>query len=254
MNKSSGKKTIKQIVKKLPKIQPILEERNSLRVYKHKLEQKVGKLEAKVRELEDYIVNPTPAHPPTNPLNYIPKNIKKTGQAYRSFINSQIYEDEYPTVKGVPKNGEFLQIGLGRYDDGKFGPNWTAVDLFDPSPAVDFNYDVQDLPDDWENKFNLIICNAIFEHIPYPQKATDELYKVLKPGGYLYVELPFWQKYHTGGDSTNGEEYGFGGDYWRATVEGLRVWMSEFEEVSCGWGNEGVVYFFGKKPKSSNKK
>jgi SAM-dependent methyltransferase len=209
-----------------------------------------GQLEAKVRELQNAIVNPKEPHPPTNPKGFVPSKIKKNGQDYRMYLSSQIYrEHTTPNVKGLPKDGEYLQIGLGREGDGKFGPRWVVVDLFDPSSVVDYNYDVQDLPKDWSGRFDLTVCNAIFEHIPYPQKATDELHRVLKPGGFIYVELPFLQQYHTGGDSLVGKKYNFGGDYWRATVEGLRIWMHEFDEISCGWANEGVVYFFGQKPK-----
>jgi SAM-dependent methyltransferase len=223
---------------------------NNLKTDKGILQLEKGQLEAEIRELKDQIVNPKPPHPPTNPIGFVPKSVKKTGQAYREFFAGRIYGSTTPKIKGLPnrKDNEYLQIGLGRYGDGRFGPRWIVVDLYDPSPAVDFNYDVQDLPKGWSGRFDLTQCNAIFEHIPYPQKAVNELYRVLKPGGFIYVELPFLQQYHTGGDSTIGKKYHFGGDYWRATVEGLRVWMAEFDEISCGWGNEGVVYFFGRKP------
>jgi SAM-dependent methyltransferase len=242
----------KRLLLKSRHINALITELNSLRTDKGILQLEKGQLEAKIRELQDQIINPLAPHPPTNPTGYIPKNIKKTGQDYRMFLTKQIYSGTTtPKIKGLPKNYECLQIGLGREGDGKFGPSWVVVDLFDPSPLVDYHYDVQDLPTDWAKRFDLVLCNAILEHIPYPQKAIDELYRVLKPGGYVYAELPFWQHYHTGGDSTIGEEYGFGGDFWRATVEGMRVWMTEFDEITCGWANEGVVYFFGKKPASA---
>ena len=223
-----------------------------MQLEKGQLEAELRELQGQLRELHERIVNPQEPHPPTNPIGHVPQSVKATGQAYREFLAAQIYGGQVPAIEGFPTVNECLQIGLGRYGDGKFGPTWVAVDLYDPSPAVDHHYDVQDLPSEWAGRFDLVQCNAILEHIHHPQKAIDELHRVLKPGGYLYAELPFWQPYHTGGDSTVGEKYGFGGDFWRATVEGMRVWMVAFEEISCGWGNEGVVYFFGRKPVVSN--
>lgn len=244
----------RRVVKKVPLVGRLVSLNKNLRTDIGILQLEKGQLQARINELQDLIVNPRAPHPPTNPVGYIPKNVKKDGQAYRMFLTRQIYfGTKYPKITGLPKKNKCLQIGLGRNGDGKFGPNWTVVDLFDPSPVVDFNYDVQDLPRDWSGNFDLVLCNAILEHIPYPQKAIDELHRVLKPGGFAYVELPFWQQYHTGGDSTVGEKYNFGGDFWRATVEGLRVWMHEFDEISCGWANEGVVYFFGRKPVKAKK-
>jgi SAM-dependent methyltransferase len=248
-----GRHVAKKLLARTPIIKERITELHNLRTDVGVLQLEKGQLEAKIRQLQEHLVNPKGPHPPTNPIGHVPKSVKRTGQAYREFFAEQIYGSKVPQIKGFPKNNECLQIGLGRYGDGKFGPTWVAVDLYDPSPAVDFNYDVQDLPKDWTGRFDLTQCNAIFEHIPYPQKAIDELYRVLKAGGYIYAELPFWQQYHTGGDSTVGKKYGFGGDFWRATVEGMRVWMAEFEEISCGWGNEGVVYFFGRKPAAAKK-
>lgn len=245
------KQIVKRVARSTPLVGRLLANNKRLKKDVGVLQLEKGQLEAEMRRLQDSIVNPPAPHRPTNPIGYIPKNVRKNGQAYREYLTDQIYlGTTVPKLKGLPKNSRCLQIGLGRHGDGKFGPGWTVVDLFDPSPAVDYNYDVQDLPSDWSGRFDLVLCNAILEHIPYPQKAINELHRVLKPGGFAYVELPFWQRYHTGGDSTIGKKYGFGGDYWRATVEGLRVWMAEFDEISCGWANEGVVYFFGRKPRT----
>lgn len=38
--------------------------------------------------------------------------------------------------------------------------------------------------------FDLIICNHVLEHIPDDKKAMDELYRVMKKGGYGYFQVP----------------------------------------------------------------
>ena len=42
-----------------------------------------------------------------------------------------------------------------------------------------------------ENKFDAIICNHVLEHIPDDHKAMTELYRVLNPGGWAILQVPF---------------------------------------------------------------
>jgi ubiquinone/menaquinone biosynthesis C-methylase UbiE len=44
------------------------------------------------------------------------------------------------------------------------------------------------LPD---NSFDLIICYHILEHIPDDRKSMTELFRVLKPGGNIFIQTPF---------------------------------------------------------------
>jgi len=41
-----------------------------------------------------------------------------------------------------------------------------------------------------------ILCNAVLEHVPYPQAAVNEMYRVLKSGGIVLVGVPFIYPYH----------------------------------------------------------
>ena len=46
-----------------------------------------------------------------------------------------------------------------------------------------------------DNSFDVVISSEVIEHTPDPFKATQELIRVLKPGGYLCVTAPnrsFW--------------------------------------------------------------
>jgi len=108
-----------------------------LQLEKGQLEAELRELQGQLRELHERIVNPQEPHPPTNPIGHVPQSVKATGQAYREFLAAQIYGGQVPAIEGFPTVNECLQIGLGRYGDGKFGPTWVAVDLYDPSPAVD---------------------------------------------------------------------------------------------------------------------
>lgn len=49
--------------------------------------------------------------------------------------------------------------------------------------------DITDLPFD-DNRFDLIICNHVLEHIPNDQQAMSELSRVLKPNGTCLITVP----------------------------------------------------------------
>lgn len=42
-----------------------------------------------------------------------------------------------------------------------------------------------------ENNFDAIICNHVLEHIPDDHKAMKELFRVLNPGGWAILQVPF---------------------------------------------------------------
>ncbi len=132
-----------------------------------------------------------------------------------------------------------LQIGV--MHNAKFADHWVAADLYDTNPLIDYNYDVHDLKFA-EGSFDIVVCRAVLEHVPWPQKAVDELYRVLAPAGLIYITLPWVQPFHQ-----------MPMDYWRATPDGLRVWMSKFEEIRCGhYAHEKSaiytsVFFYGRK-------
>ncbi len=49
--------------------------------------------------------------------------------------------------------------------------------------------DIRNLPDD-DGAWNLITCSHVIEHVPDPDRARDELVRVLSPGGWLFMVVP----------------------------------------------------------------
>jgi ubiquinone/menaquinone biosynthesis C-methylase UbiE len=47
--------------------------------------------------------------------------------------------------------------------------------------------DICDLPFE-DNQYDVILCNHVLEHIPDDTKAMQELYRVLKPGGWPFYK------------------------------------------------------------------
>ncbi|WP_418638295.1 class I SAM-dependent methyltransferase [Winogradskyella sp.] len=64
---------------------------------------------------------------------------------------------------------------------------YTTTDLL--SPIADVKADICDLPFE-DNSYDVILCNHVLEHIPDDTKAMQELYRVMKPGGYGVFQIP----------------------------------------------------------------
>ena len=60
-------------------------------------------------------------------------------------------------------------------------------------------------------EFDSILCNAVLEHVEAPEPVIREMVRVLRPGGYLVVAIPFLQPFHS-----------CPGDFRRCTREGMR--------------------------------
>jgi glycosyltransferase involved in cell wall biosynthesis len=85
---------------------------------------------------------------------------------------------------------------------------------------------IHEIPVD-DDHFDSVFCNAVLEHVANPTEVVEEIYRVLKPGGYLYLCIPFLQPEHL--DPT---------DFQRYTKDGLRKLVTDqgFEVVKV----EGV--------------
>lgn len=112
-----------------------------------------------------------------------------------------------------------IQVGAR---GSKIGCDWKAIDLFDKSPLIDENVDLHDIPYA-DCSVDCYVCNAVLEHLYEPQLAIFEMYRTLKVGGFVWVEVPFNQFYHA-----------HPSDFRRWTVEGLSWEMRRFEKHGAG--------------------
>jgi hypothetical protein len=74
---------------------------------------------------------------------------------------------------------------------------WSFIDpeyaIFNPEYGDPF---IEDLPAAHAGKFNLIIMVSVLEHVANPYRASDAIFALLKPGGYLFNSTPFLFPYH----------------------------------------------------------
>jgi len=95
--------------------------------------------------------------------------------------------------------GQVLNAGAGWRDvshlvDGDLinqditwpGDERTNIDIRSPLHKIPLESDY----------FDAILCIAVLEHVENPEEVVPELYRVLKPGGHLILEVPFLQPEH----------------------------------------------------------
>jgi SAM-dependent methyltransferase len=80
-------------------------------------------------------------------------------------------------------------------------------------------------------KFDIILANQVWEHVDRPYAATKSVYRMLRPGGWFWVAVPFFIPYHA-----------IPVDCSRWTARGLKNLLIEagFQEDairSAQWGN-----------------
>jgi SAM-dependent methyltransferase len=74
-----------------------------------------------------------------------------------------------------------------------------------------------------DGTFDYVWCNAVLEHVRKPWIVSDEIVRVLKPGGVAVIQVPFLENVH-----------GWPDDYYRFTPNGLRTLFEDLDEVAAG--------------------
>lgn len=123
------------------------------------------------------------------------------------------HEPRLPAPEGL----KLLVGGAGR----QTRPGFLNLDLVSV-PGVDVVADVERLPFR-ESSIAAIECDAVLEHVRRPSNAILEFSRVLCPGGYMHVVVPFCHPFHE-----------YPADYQRWTIDGLRELLNEFEMVDIG--------------------
>jgi len=114
-----------------------------------------------------------------------------------NIINKKILDvgsyDVNGTMKPIFKKGQY--IGL----DMEEGPN---VDIVGVSHNIPFEKD----------EFDIVISSSCFEHDDMFWISFQEMCRVLKPGGYMYIQAP-----------SNGPYHGWPGDNWRFYIDSWKA-------------------------------
>lgn len=131
------------------------------------------------------------------------------------------YSNRVLEIINQHKKGIVLDFGCGNIDDNLVFDNVIGLDV-----ACYKNTDMivsTDVLPFFDNTFDAIVSQATFEHIRKPWLVADELYRILKPTGHLYVETAFMQPYH--GDPSH---------YFNMTKNGFKEIFEKFKIQKLG--------------------
>ena len=143
------------------------------------------------------------------------------------------YKPPYVAVdifNGLPASPLIFDIGSkNAYADAASlarlpeGAQVKCIDLF-PGPGVDIVADAHDLHMIPDGTADMVMSANTLEHVKFPQQVVAEMYRILKPGGRIYISVPFVFPYHADPD-----------DFYRFTPQGLRLLCKDFEEIEIGF-------------------
>jgi SAM-dependent methyltransferase len=69
------------------------------------------------------------------------------------------------------------------------GDGYITADI--ESPLAKVKMDIHSIPFD-ENQFDVVLCNHVLEHVNDDIQAMREIHRVLKPGGFAILQVPFF--------------------------------------------------------------
>ena len=158
----------------------------------------------------------------------------------RSFFVKMVYADHNRSsivvksiqrcISELPPDGVGLNLGSGSIN---FDKKIRNLDIY-PGKNIYYVARAESIPEK-DNFFDLVITQEVLEHVQDPFKAMNEIFRVLKPNGILYCQLPFIIGYHPGPT-----------DFWRFTKEGIEEIINRngFEINEVGISVGGATGFY----------
>lgn len=131
---------------------------------------------------------------------------------HSAYVNAEKFYEKY--CKTNIENKKILDVGS--YDvNGTMKPifekgQYIGLDM-EEGPNVDVVGVSHDIPFK-DNEFDIIACSSCFEHDDMFWVSFQEMCRVLKPGGYMYVQAP-----------SNGPYHGWPGDNWRFYIDSWKA-------------------------------
>ncbi|HVA38733.1 MAG TPA: class I SAM-dependent methyltransferase [Candidatus Dormibacteraeota bacterium] len=132
-------------------------------------------------------------------------------------IGQPLFHAYLREILGKRTFGRVLNVGAGTasrqyaYAERLNNAEYHTLEI---SPATGPTYvgDVRSMPQVPSEHYDWVLAIAVLEHVSDMHAAVEEITRVLKPGGYVYLSIPLHNEIHFGDDFN---------DYWRVTPFGM---------------------------------
>ena len=99
-----------------------------------------------------------------------------------------------------------------------------SIDI-DPSAQPDIVADAHDLHMVASGSVDAVFTSSVLEHVRDPWKVVGEIERILKPGGMVFIGMPFMFPFHADPD-----------DFWRVSHRGIDLLCARFDKIESGYG------------------
>jgi predicted SAM-dependent methyltransferase len=90
-------------------------------------------------------------------------------------------------IRGIPPSARVLELGCGQI---RRVPHSVTIDI-NPRSIADVVHDLNVTPYPFaSDEFDVVIAEHVLEHLNDLVPVVEELHRILKRGGMLYVEVP----------------------------------------------------------------
>ena len=132
----------------------------------------------------------------------------------------ELFSETFSPVGPVVEIGSYYMPGYENLSDLRpcfQGRDYIGCDIRE-GKGVDRIEDAQNLSFD-DSSVGTMLMFEILEHLPEPEQAVSEAFRVLRDDGLLAISVPFTYRLH-----------GFPSDYWRFTASGVYQMLSDFPQ------------------------
>jgi len=91
-------------------------------------------------------------------------------------------------------------------------------------PGVDLVADAHNMSSVEDNSIDCVVTMSTLEHVRHPTQVISEIHRILKPGGTVFINVPFVFPYHADPD-----------DFYRFSHHGIEILCEAFERLDSGF-------------------
>lgn len=147
------------------------------------------------------------------------------------------YFNVFKDVARVFVRGKTLDAGAGMLNAKpilmKYCDQYVGLDRVSDSNKIDMVGDIQAMDMIKSSVFDTVYASQVLEHVPRPWDALSEIYRILKPNGYVIISVPHLSALHQ-------EPL----DFYRYTPYGLRFLMERAGfSIEAEYRTGGLISF-----------